>query len=134
MAVLDFFLSFFINPLIVSGGYPFFKLITIYLSHSLFAWISLHCSRALWVRTYALCCAFFGSYRPRTLFLLISRDIAPWFLPRVLAISLPLYFFFRSIAISFRSLLENLENFFCVHKFNHTVMQYKTEIQVVFCE
>ena len=116
----------------VSGGYPFFKLTIIYFSHSLFACMSLQVSRALCVRAYALCCAFLGSYTPCVLFLLISREIDPWFLPRAFAISRPLYFLLRSIAISFLSLLLKRENFFCFHKFNHTVMQYKTEIQKAF--
>jgi len=132
MAVFEAYQGFFsrlILPLITCGGKPPFNFSIMYFSSSLSACISLHCSRALWVRAYALCWAFLGSYRPWTLFLLISRETAPWFRSSAFAISRPLYFFLRSIPISLRSLLEKRENFFCLHGFNHTVMQYKTEIQ-----
>src|SRR3989344_5380746 len=115
MAVFEAYQGFFsrlILPLITCGGKPPFNFSIMYFSSSLSACISLHCSRALWVRAYALCWAFLGSYRPWTLFLLISRETAPWFRSSAFAISRPLYFFLRSIPISLRSLLEKRENFF----------------------
>src|SRR3989338_5317001 len=69
------------------------------------------------LRTYALWCAFSGSYERRTIFLLISSEIVETLRWRMRAMSLRRYLFCLRIAISFRSLLERCENFVC---FFHT--------------
>ena len=67
--------------------------------------------------TYALCCAFAGSYLPLVLFLLYSYQIALGLRASAFAISAYEYFFFLNRNISSLSPADRCEKFFLIFHF-----------------
>lgn len=101
------------RPAILSGDLPSMSFCSTNVRNAGCATIFIPWYLASCLRTYALWCAFFGSYDPLTLFRFSSSEMVDTDLCNAPAIARREYFLCFNILISFRSSLERCANFCC---------------------